>query len=86
MNLPQRNCKQCGDPFTPRNSKQEFCVGKGCRQQWHRAHNGNLHGIIYGIYQRPGGGWSVVAHFNELPAGLRRGQAVISMETIEEQL
>lgn len=31
-----RRCKQCDAEFEPRNDRQQFCVGKACRQTWHR--------------------------------------------------
>ena len=74
-----KHCEYCGDPFTPKRSGQRFCSepGKSCRQKWHAENLLGPTGIIYNVYQRPNGGWSVVVHYpgGQLPK-LARGDTI----------
>lgn len=76
--LDDRPCAFCHDMFTPKKADQRFCTNpaKKCRQNWHAANKGPR-GQVYGVYQRPGGGWSVVIHYqpDQLPK-ISRGDKV----------
>lgn len=58
-------CEYCHEPFTPARPGQRFCVGKGCRQAWHR--EDHLTGTVTRICALKNGGWSITVSQAEQP-------------------
>lgn len=58
-------CEYCKETFNPTRPGQRFCVGKSCRQKFHREQN--LPGEVTGIRQLKRGGWSVTVKVSNLP-------------------
>ena len=68
-------CLYCQDPFQPTRDGQQFCVGKGCRQAWHRE---NSIGYVTRIFKRSDGQYTVTSVIPHPPAFSKGADVVIS--------
>lgn len=59
------NCEYCHEEIPNAKKRQRFCVGKGCRQKWHR--EDHLPCSVTRICALKNGGWSITVKQTEQP-------------------
>ncbi len=58
-------CEQCHEKIAKPKKGQRFCIGKGCRQKWHR--EDHLPCSVTRICALKNGGWSITVKQTEQP-------------------